>query len=78
MYIDDDLEELAEDKTCLIIEIMKINETKSELLLYMDSRKNDYEIDRYTKEFDLTFLTNPGQWIIHTSFMRTYYHHHHH
>lgn len=68
MFIDDN-EDLEEDTTCAIVEAMQINETNMELMLYVDGRSDEYTIDRYAQNFDVTIL-EPGEWLIHTPILR--------
>lgn len=60
----DEPEDLEEDTTCVVTELMQVNETQFDLLLYMDGRKDEQTIERSTTEFRVTLLT-PGQWALH-------------
>lgn len=60
----DESEDLEEDNTCVITELMQVNETQFDLLLYMDGKKDEQTIERSTTEFRVTFLS-PGEWALH-------------
>lgn len=68
----DNPEDLEEDNTCVVTELMQVNETQFDLLVYIDGKKDEHTIERSTTEFSATFLT-PGKWAIHAPLASKYF-----